>query len=567
MRALIRTRRVALPLAALALAGTGIAAYGAVADEAPQYRTVAASVGDVDQVLSLAGVIESSGRSDLAFGANGTVARVPVAQGDPVDKGDVIAVLDRAALRAAVDRAKSDLAKAKAQLAEDRDAQASAVSTAATSTTDTPSAPTPAARPSADPTKDTGPGNPGNAALLARLAAQQDAVIAAQKAASAALATGAEALTTQQQVCAASDTPAEPTGTPTGTPTEDASDDASEDPGTSSGVSDGCQAALAAVQSAQAAAASAQAALQTALETLGATLTTALGTVEEPDQDGADDSADDSGDDSADDKADTGAAAPGAGDTTGSPDGQAARTVTAATLAQDQASIDRSAADLASAQASLRAAVVRAPADGTVVSLAVAPGGSVSSGDTVAILVAPGLTTVSLEVTATQAAQLKAGAEVDVTPAGASAALKGSITRVENVPASSDSGEDPTYSVEVTLDERDLSLPDGIPAAVAVVVGSAADVVTVPASAVVDGAVTVLDAGQARRARVTTGIVGSTEVEIVDGLDAGEEVVLADLGADLPSADNEDQDGDRIEFGGPGGFSGGGPPRGVVPGR
>ncbi|MFC7502240.1 HlyD family efflux transporter periplasmic adaptor subunit [Nocardioides sp. GCM10030258] len=563
MRALIRARRVALPLAALALAGTGIAAYGAVADEAPQYRTVAASVGDVDQVLSLAGVIESSGRSDLAFGANGTVARVPVAQGDPVDKGDVIAVLDRAALRAAVDRAKSDLAKAKAQLAEDRDAQASAVSTAATSTTDTSSVPTPAARSSAEPTKDTGSGSPGNAALLARLAAQQDAVIAAQKSASAALATGAEALTTQQQACAASDTPAEPTGTPT----EDASDDASEDPGTSSGVSDECQASLAAVQSAQAATASAQAVLQTALETLGATLTAALGTVEEPDQDGADDTADDSGDDSGDDKADTGAAAPGAGDTTGSPDGQAARTVTAATLAQDQASIDRSAADLASAQASLRAAVVRAPADGTVLSLAVAPGGSVSSGDTVAILVAPGLTTVSLEVTATQAAQLKAGAEVDVTPAGASASLKGSISRVENVPASSDSGEDPTYSVEVTLDERDLSLPDGIRAAVAVVVGSADDVVTVPASAVVDGAVTVLDAGQARRTRVTTGIVGSTEVEIVDGLDAGEEVVLADLGADLPSADNEDQGGDRIEFGGPGGFSGGGPPRGVVPGR
>ncbi|WP_182376929.1 biotin/lipoyl-binding protein [Nocardioides sp. WS12] len=545
---------MALPLAALALAGTGMAAYGAVADEAAQYRTVAAGVGDVDQVLSLTGVIESSGRSDLAFGTSGTVAKVPVAQGDAVEKGDVIAVLDRSALRAAVDRAKSDLAKAKAQLADDLDAQTSAVSTATASMTDTSSASTPA-RKSAQPADERGSSEPGNAALLAQLRAQQEAVIAAQKAASVALATGAEALATQEQVCAETETPVEPTDSAT----EGSSEGPADDPGTSSGVSDECQAALAAVQSAQAATATALLALQTALETLGGTLTTALGAVATPDQRDA----------GADESADASAAAT-EGDNSGSSDGQAGPTVTAATLAQDQASIDRSAAELASARASLRAAVVRAPAAGKVVSLAVASGDAISSGDTVAILVAPGLTTVSLAVTATQAAQLTVGTEVDVTPAGASEALKGSITRVENIPVSSTSEEDPTYGVEVTLDERDLSLPDGIPASVAVVVGSANDVVTVPASAVVDGTVTVMTAGQPQRTRVTTGIVGSTEVEIVEGLDAGAEVVLADLGADLPSADTEDQGGDRIQFGGggPGGnFTGGGPPGGVLPGR
>lgn len=555
MRALIRSRRVALPLAALVLAGTGLAAYGAVADDATDYRTVAAEVGDVEQVLDLTGAVGSSGRSDLAFGTDGKVARVAVDQGDEVEKGDVIAVLDRAALRADVDQALSDVAAARAQLADDRDAQTSAVASAAESTDDASTGPT---GPAAEPAGDESPAAPSNAALITELVAQQDAVLAAQSAASTALATAATALTTREQACAIVESPTDPTDGTTDEPTGDATD-----PSATSELADDCAAALAAVQSAQSATATAQTALQTALETLGRTLTGALGSV------GSDNGADsaDGADQSSDSDSGSGKtpAAPAADDTaaSGAPE---ARTVTAATLAEDQASIDRAAADLAAARASLQAAVVRAPADGTVLSLAVAYGDQVASGDAVAVLVAPGLTTVSLEVTASQAAQLTVDTPVEVTPAGATEALSGVIGRIANVPStdsSSDSGT--TYPVEVALDDRDLALPDGIPASVAVTVGSAENVVTVPASAVVDGVVTVLEAGQPQRTPVRTGIVGSTEVEITDGLDAGAEVVLADLGADLPSGDSLDQGPSGVRFDDGGGFSGGGgPPGGVM---
>ncbi|NHA02075.1 biotin/lipoyl-binding protein [Nocardioides sp. W3-2-3] len=63
----------------------------------------------------MSGTIAPSGRLGSAFGTSGTVAAVRVAQGGQVEEGDVVAVLDRASLRAAVDKASASLAAAKAQ--------------------------------------------------------------------------------------------------------------------------------------------------------------------------------------------------------------------------------------------------------------------------------------------------------------------------------------------------------------------------------------------------------------------------------------------------------------------
>ncbi|WP_418063626.1 HlyD family efflux transporter periplasmic adaptor subunit [Pimelobacter simplex] len=532
-------RRIALPLAALAVLGTGFAAYGAATDSAPSYRTVVARVADVEQVLDLSGTIEPSGRSELAFGTDGRVAAVRTAVGRTVRQGDVIAVLDRASLRAAVDRATADLASAKARLAADRSAQTAEVA----ATPDTGAA-----------TPDTGAGgasggggaspSPSPSPALAQLAQQQDAVLAAQTAASTALATSTAALATQQEACAATETP-EPSATES---TESTEAPASPD----SPVSDGCAAALAAVQSAQASTAEAQKSLQTALLALGKTLTAAAAPTSTP----------------------TATPAPTRTPVTETPASETpasetpTRSVTAATLADDQASIDRARADLTQARADLRAAVVRAPADGTVTALSVAPGDQAAAGDTVATVVAPGVTTVTLEVTKDQAAQLEAGTPVAVTPAGASDALDGTISRVAHLATTADDSgaggggsTDPTYAVQVTLDERDLALPDGLPASVAVVVGEADNAVTVPASALSNGTVQVLRDGKAERVPVTTGVVGSTDVEVVDGLDAGTRVVLADLDAEVPSSDSP-QGG----FGG-GGFRISGPAGGMMPAR
>jgi HlyD family secretion protein len=68
--------------------------------------------------------------------------------------------------------------------------------------------------------------------------------------------------------------------------------------------------------------------------------------------------------------------------------------------------------------------------------------------------------------------------------------------------------------------------------------------------------VQVVDGGDVREVEVETGAVGATWIEVLDGLEAGEEVVLADLDEPLPSgATDVDSSGagGEIIFGGSGG--------------
>ena len=80
-----------------------------------------------------------------------------------------------------------------------------------------------------------------------------------------------------------------------------------------------------------------------------------------------------------------------------------------------------------------------------------------------------------------------------------------------------------------------------------------------PASAVTDGTVQVVSDGRATRTPVTTGVTGATTVEVTSGLAAGDVVVLADLGAALPTSDQPTGPQGGFVVGGPGGFTGGPP--------
>jgi RND family efflux transporter MFP subunit len=232
-------------------------------------------------------------------------------------------------------------------------------------------------------------------------------------------------------------------------------------------------------------------------------------------------------------------------------------TVTAATLAQDQAKIDQAKADLVTAQQALDGATLRAPAAGTVAAVDVAKGDSASVGTDVVTIVSKGLTSVDLTVGASQIRQVEVGEQAKVTPAGSDTELAGTVARIGEVPDTSSGSA--TYPVTVTLVKRGLGLLTGTTAAVDVVVGSADGVLTVPSSAVSDGTVTVLAHGKPERVRVTTGLVGRTRTQITDGLSAGERVVLADLSMPLPSGDDSSSGGAFGRSGGLGGFSGGGP--------
>ena len=531
-----RIRWPALAVAGVLAAGSGTA-YAVTNDGSTgNYRTVRATKGDVEEVLSTSGTVDAAHRADLAFGTSGTVARVKVAQGDTVKAGQVIATLDTEELEAAVTRAKASVAQAVAQLESDRDAQAASVSGDSTpASSNTPKGNTPSAGPtSGDGSVDSG--------TLATLKAQQDAVIAAQSAASAAIAAAKEALATQTEACADAYQGAD-------------SGDAAATGGDAQPAAPGDQAcadALAEVQAKQDDVSDAQDTLADALSALAGTLTKALATLSSS---------------SPSSNARTSAASAAA--TTPASDASDAtspsQTVTAAQLASDQAQIDQARADLVDARQQLRQAVLRSTRAGKVVSLDLHRGDDVSAGTTVAVVVGGKAVTIEATVSESKIGDVKVGERVRVTTPGESGSAEGTVSAIGLV-ADSSSGT-ASYPVTVTVEDATIALPAGSQAMLAIVVATAQDVVTVPTSAIArrDGnnaSVQTWDGTKLSNEAVTIGRVGAREVEITDGLAAGDEVVLADIDQGISGASDKINDrggfGDMPAFkmdqgGGPGG--------------
>lgn len=564
---------------AAVIVGGGVAAYAEHGNGPDEYRTAVAALGDVDQTLALSGTVDPSGRSDLVFGSAGTVSTLAVGVGDKVIRGQVLARLDTTGLKAAVTRANAQLAAARAQLATDEDAQASSVSATSAgtgavgsggTTKTSTQAPTKTSA-TAPPTGSSGGASSSQSTkALAQLAQQQKAVEVAQTAVDTAIDAAQDATEQERTDCSsAPNTTADPSTGASGDASASASADPSADLGADSGADSGadraggsdaetgaastaCAAAVATVQAAQQRVADAEYAapgnLKDALGALAGTLSgaakaagssastghAAQGSTKAPTQGSTQGST----------KAPTAASTKAAtGSATEQPSLAGGRTggqsVTAATLAKDQASIDSARAGLIKASQALTGATIKAPTTGTVGQVSISRGGSVGAGSTAIVVIAPGTTTVALNVSSTQVAQLKVGQKASVTPAGASRAYPGTVTRIGQLPTSSGSGSSSasasTYPVTVTLADRGLDLLAGATAAVDVTLGSATHVVTVPTSAVSNGSVEVYADGRATRTRVTTGLVGRTRTVITQGLEAGQQVVLADLSTALPT--------------------------------
>jgi macrolide-specific efflux system membrane fusion protein len=87
-------------------------------------ETVAATTGTMKQTVASSGTIEPGAEADLDFGVSGQVKAVKVAAGAKVTKGETLATLDSAALRAQLAAAQASLTEAQAKLTTDQDASA-----------------------------------------------------------------------------------------------------------------------------------------------------------------------------------------------------------------------------------------------------------------------------------------------------------------------------------------------------------------------------------------------------------------------------------------------------------
>ena len=272
-----------------------------------------------------------------------------------------------------------------------------------------------------------------------------------------------------------------------------------------------------------------------------------------------------------------------------------------AAIASASAQVSSAKASLTSAQQNLTAAVLRSPIAGTVASVTADDGDSVTgSGSSSSASRSSGTSgtgsTGSSSSSTTSTAQfsvistatwnlegavgsadlgsLKAGQSVQVTPSGATAAIKGTVASVGIVATSSSDGA-ATFPIVIKLSGTHKNLYSGTTGRAVITTGSYADVLTVPTAAIrtENGktVVTKADRTATSTVEVTVGRVFGNATEITRGLAAGDSVQISFTRTSGTSSTGTERGGGG--FGG-GGFGGGGlgggsgqPPGGNGPSR
>ena len=466
------------------------------------FRLATATTRSVTKTLDEVGTVEPVSAASVAFPTAGTVASVAATVGQTVSRGQTLASLDPASLQRAINSAQAALDQAKLTLANAR----AGVSNSDNSNSNNSRVSAQATEPESDP-----------------LQQAQDAVVAAQSDVDKQIADAQAALASATDLCAAIP--------------QDGSD-------TTAAVA-ACQSALSDVMAAQTAVSDAQTDLSNASNAFDALVA----------QKAAELTAQSSSNN-----------AP-TGNSNNSPsNGNSSTTASAADLAADQAAVDAATAALAVANHNLIAATIVSPIDGTIEAVNLAVGDAVTAGSTTSVIRVVG--TGGYEVTAivgvAKLADIKLGQQAAVTPDGSNKSLTGEVVAI-GAPRTSNGAT--SYPVSIGLDD-DSALHNGTTASVTITTASATSSVAVPTSAVhVEtnrAFVYVVDSGKTKAVDVTVGVIGKTWTQIKSGLEAGQAVVLADLGQALPgsatSSNNSNSgNGNRnnvpVIFGGPPGAS------------
>ncbi|MFT3834542.1 MAG: biotin/lipoyl-binding protein [Micropruina sp.] len=259
-----------------------------------------------------------------------------------------------------------------------------------------------------------------------------------------------------------------------------------------------------------------------------------------------------------------------------------------AAIASANAQVRSARASLTSAQQNLNAAVLRSPIAGTVAAVTAEEGDSVSgssastsssnrsttgnsssstsssnsgsAGTAQFSVISTASWKLAGSVGSADLGSLKPGQAVQVTPSGASEAIKGTVASVGIVATSTSDGS-ATFPVVVNLSGTHTGLFSGTTASGVVTIGSYPDVLTVPTAAIRTengkAVVTKLDGTTASTVEVTVGRVFGAETEITKGLAAGDSVQITFVRpTGTSTTGTQGQGGPGGGFGG--GFGGGG---------
>jgi len=591
----LRRRLVGAGVVTALLAAGGAAAW-ASSGGGLGYRTAVVTTGDVQQLLTGTGTIALGRSTPIGFTSPGTLASVPVAQGQQVKAGQVLATLSTGPLDLAVLRAEATLAKARAALESDQTPS----STGQTNQARVPAAPVRSSAPPAPAPAAPAPAALGTAARSRAEQALQRAAAALRTAMSiCSFVSGHASLTPPAPTSTAPTTPAPsstptgtpaPSSTPTGTPAPSSTPTGSAEPSstpTASGSTSrtgvvrlepasltgagrppapalGCTAALSAALNGQQQVQRTQQQLQQALAGPARTGDSAPRAQKAPSAPPAAATA------GVRSSAEAGTAS-GAAASSGSPGvggrqlGSDSLTLVSRTTV-DAAAVAAGQVALLSAQADRRGATLLSPLTGTVAVQPYTAGTAESAKDRLTVT-APGAAQIVVDVPLSSIAGLRIGLHAVVQPDGGTTPATGTVNAIGLLPSSAPGTSPTTYPLTVLVPTPSGSFFAGGRASVSIVVKVTRDVVTVPNSALIGGTVRVMQGSSVVPSRVQTGAVGALTTEVTRGVSPGQQVVLADLSQPLPASSTTITR--RLTGGGGGGRGGGagGPGGGRPPGK
>jgi multidrug efflux pump subunit AcrA (membrane-fusion protein) len=511
----------------------------------PAYRVATVGTGTVEATLDSVGTITPVNQANLNFSVSGMVSAVDVSVGQSVTAGQTLATLDVTSLNAAVVSARATLATAQATLAS---AEASQTSTSSSSTsTGSTHATTSTTVPSGG-----SPSATGDDQQVAQLQATLTADQSQEDTDSAQL---AASLQQASSLCESSTT------TSTTAPTTGGS-----------GAPTTCAEALSQATAAQALVAADIKQVDRDESALTAALGASSGGVSSGTAKVQPTSASTTADVTGGTPRIVLTAATTPSGTAGTGGAQSSKAATPQQLAVDQASIDTAQASLDDAEQALAGANLVSTISGTVASVSLVDGQSVTAGSTttpaqVVIVGAGSSYDLTTDVPVADIARVAVGQRAEVTPDATNSVVTGHVSSVGVLATTGTSST--TYPVTISLSADGLGQLSGADADVEIVTQTSVGVMAVPSSAVrTEGTihlVTVLKNGTTPTpVRVTLGTVGDVLTQVTSGLTKGESVSLATLDEPLPSTSTDTTrsglgglTGTR-SFGGGAGFGGGG---------
>ena len=582
-----RTGVVVGTVAALTLAAAG-GAVAVAGRSGEQYRTVEVATGDVSQSVAATGTVSSVTRVDAAFSTAGTVASVAVALGDAVTAGQELATLDADELAEAVTEAQEALTAAQETLESDLEAQTNgetvdSISSGSSSSsggaatggvagmgrvfvaTEESGATSAPAAGDASGSGDTGDtATSGQTACTTFLTATaediatadgltaiQSAMLTCSSTSSAALQSALTALSDAQTQLETLSTALDDAVSALNTAIDAAqtaqeaenADSGSDDDGSTTPPSGGDESGSGGDQSGE---------MPSGGDQTGSGSAPSEDTTGGGMPSGEMPSGEATGGESG--TLDSASGALGEALTTGSGTEQSGSTmsgestgveVTAQPILADQAAVDQAQADLDIATAAQAAGTLTSPIDGTVAQVAMAVGDTVEASSTTAVITILGadgyVVTTTLDLADVQV--LAVGQSASGTVGGFDGTVTGTVSSIGVTNVSSTTT--PQFTVLVAVDDPTSGLLEGASASLSIAVAQQQDVVVVPTSAVHrDGSavtVDVLTDGTAETRDVTIGAVGAEYTEVTDGLEVGEQVILADLTIDATAEDEEEE--------------------------